>query len=56
MRKQYWQHIVPVGDLREHDCEGECWCQPHYDEINQVVVHQSMDMREYLDMVERVIH
>ena len=38
-------HVVPINDLREHDTECACWCNPTVvDEA--VVVHNSMDERE----------
>lgn len=38
-------HVVPVGDLREHITDGECWCNPSVDD-DLVVIHNSMDERE----------
>ena len=40
-------HVVPVNDLREHVTDGtECWCHPEYDDIDCLVIHNSMDDRE----------
>jgi hypothetical protein len=40
-------HVMPVGDLREHDDTAECWCRPSRDEEEpRVVIHNSMDGRE----------
>lgn len=44
-------HVYPMGDLREHEVgEGagvSCWCHPKRDdEVEGVVVHNSMDERE----------
>lgn len=41
---QGW-HIVPNGDLREHDTGVVCWCRPVPTE-DGIVVHTSMDGRE----------
>lgn len=39
------QHVVPVGDLREHETTMNCWCKPRR-LWNGIVVHNSMDERE----------
>jgi hypothetical protein len=39
------QHVVPLGDLREHEASPECWCGPH-EESDGVWVHNSLDRRE----------
>lgn len=40
-------HVIPVGDLREHDLSRRCWCKPEEDsEEPAVVVHNSLDGRE----------
>jgi hypothetical protein len=36
--------VYPLNDLREHDTEGNCWCDPTDDE--GLRVHHSMDRRE----------
>lgn len=47
------QHVVPVGDLIEHETTDECPCGPRSDEVERddgsygwVVVHHSLDGRE----------
>ena len=45
-------HVVPVGDLRDHDTDKPCWCKAIEDE-NGVVVHNSMDGREKFETGER---
>jgi hypothetical protein len=37
-------HVCPVDDLRPHDLNADCWCQPTDDD--GVMVHHSMDRRE----------
>jgi hypothetical protein len=40
-------HVVPLGDLREHEVSLRCWCKPVQDEEEpNVWVHNSMDQRE----------
>ena len=40
-------HVMPLNDLREHDCAVDCWCRPTQDdECPEVWVHHSMDERE----------
>ncbi len=45
-------HVVPVGDLREHDDSTECWCRPE-EKHPLVWVHNSMDGREAFETGER---
>lgn len=41
-------HVIPMGDLREHDSAATCWCKPTPDaEEPQVWIHNSMDRREH---------
>ena len=40
-------HVIPIGDLREHEDSDTCWCRPRRDdEEPSVVIHNSMDQRE----------
>jgi len=40
-------HIVPVGDLRDHDADPDCWCGPTEDDEDPGIwVHHAMDKRE----------
>lgn len=40
-------HVIPTGDLREHDTSKDCWCHPTpADDELDVIVHHSMDRRE----------
>lgn len=57
MRYKRWSHVFPIEDMWDHYLDGrECWCQPDYDEENQVVIHNSMDMREYFEALPRTLH
>lgn len=39
-------HVIPLGDLRDHDCGAECWCRPVQDEEDLFWMHNAMDGRE----------
>lgn len=48
-------HVVPQGDLREHDPWPTCWCKSvEDDEEPGLWVHQSMDGREAFETGERL--
>lgn len=47
-------HVIPAGDLREHEGSVACWCRPSIDEDEPgVVVHNAMDGREAYETGER---
>jgi hypothetical protein len=49
-------HVVPIGDLREHECEPTCWCGPTPDdEEPRLFLHHSMDGREAFETGERLV-
>jgi len=40
-------HVVPLGDLREHEFSRHCWCRPTEDgETLGMFVHHALDQRE----------
>lgn len=40
-------HIVPLDDLRDHEADPACWCNPTEDEEDPGIwVHSAMDKRE----------
>lgn len=40
-------HVMPVADLREHNCTPLCWCRPLRDDADpEIVLHNAMDRRE----------
>ena len=43
-------HVIPVGDLREHEPLPTCWCKPTPDEDHDVFVHLSLDGREAFEI------
>jgi hypothetical protein len=44
--------VFPVNDLRAHDLDRECWCQPFDDD--GITVHNSMDLRETYERGRKV--
>lgn len=45
-------HVLPLGDLREHDEMRECWCRPDVTQepdCDAVVVHHALDGRELVE-------
>ena len=43
-------HVVPIGDLREHDSNVRCWCKPSQDdEEPRLWIHHAMDRREEIE-------
>lgn len=41
-------HVIPINDLKEHECSEQCWCAPTLDaEADGLVyIHHSLDGRE----------
>lgn len=40
-------HVVPLYDLREHQVDAGCWCNPELsDAIPDLWIHKSADGRE----------
>lgn len=40
-------HVVPLGDLRDHEPSPQCWCSPRNgDDEPSVWVHNALDGRE----------
>ena len=39
-------HVIPIGDLREHEESVDCWCRPTLDDQEDIFVHHSLDRRE----------
>jgi hypothetical protein len=47
-------HVVPIGDLREHELSAECWCAPIEDaDTPNLWSHNSADGREAFERGER---
>lgn len=48
-------HVIPLGDLREHDSTPQCWCTPtEDDETPGLWLHHAMDGREAFETGERL--
>lgn len=48
-------HVIPLGDLREHDSAPQCWCHPSEDdETPGLWLHHAMDGREAFETGERL--
>ena len=41
-------HVIPLGDLEDHEASTECWCCP-YDDHEGVVTHNAKDCREQME-------
>lgn len=41
-------HVIPIDDLKEHECRPECWCRPSLgsEGAGRYWVHNSLDGRE----------
>ena len=51
----YCLHIIPVGDLKPHDCSPQCWCRPTETETG-MMEHHAMDQRERYETGELKPH
>lgn len=51
-------HIVPTADIKEHDLNTFCPCDPlvDYDEPEILVIHNAFDGRELLELAEEILH
>lgn len=47
-------HVVPKNDLKPHTLKINCWCKPFMDD--EVIVHNSLDRREYVERGEAYTH
>jgi len=41
--------ILPINDIKEHSCGGECICNPEIE--NNLIIHNSFDGREATESV-----
>jgi hypothetical protein len=37
-------HLIPLGDLRDHEPTPQCWCNP--ERVDAILAHRAMDRRE----------
>ncbi len=51
-------HIIPIGDLKEHEESEDCWCKPEIDDeyVELIYIHNSMDGREEYESGKRKPH
>ena len=49
-------HVVPLGDLREHELTADCWCSPQEECDGLLIVHNAADEREKYETGERKKH
>lgn len=44
-------HVIPIDDLRDHEPNLDCWCQPYVDEEDEdYIIHNSLDGREDFEL------
>ena len=41
-------HVIPLGDLDDHEASTECWCSP-LDNGDGTVTHHAKDCREQME-------
>lgn len=41
-------HVIPLGDLDDHEASTECWCHP-LDISDGIVTHNAKDCREQME-------
>ena len=51
-------HVMPVGDLREHESNYLCFCKPEIrnEGENMIAVHNSLDGREGVEWVNEILN
>lgn len=51
-------HIIPVEDMRQHDGNSKCWCNPliEFELYGTIVTHNSLDERELYETGQRKPH
>ena len=47
------KQVYPLRDLKEHLLERPCWCNPSYDEEDDILIHNAADEREKFETGER---
>jgi len=43
-------HVIPLNDKIDHTCDDQCPCMPRKVEDGMVIVHNSFDGREILEI------
>ena len=51
-------NVTPTNDLKEHIDDTTCWCNPEVilENNEMIVIHNSMDGREYLEEAEKILN
>jgi hypothetical protein len=49
-------HVIPLRDLKEHECSITCSCKPKVEEQGKLIVHNSWDRREEFEKYGRTGH
>ena len=39
-------HVLPLNDIRGHECSDACWCRPDTETDPGICSHNSLDRRE----------
>lgn len=47
------RHVLPIGDLCEHEESQNCWCNPIHDDDYPIIIHNALDGREKFETGER---
>jgi hypothetical protein len=51
------QHVLPIGDMWEHECSPDCWCVPVEDtEVEGMWIHNAADGRQDYESGKRKPH
>lgn len=49
-------HVIPLGDLVEHQIHAKCWCCPTLDADSDSLIHHPADFRDEFDEWEIAEH
>ena len=50
-------HIIPLGDLREHEESVQCWCEPQESTSEpDILVHNALDGREAYETDQKLLN
>ena len=50
-------HIIPLGDLREHEESALCWCKPQESTSEPGIwVHSALDGRELYETGQKLLN
>jgi hypothetical protein len=49
MQRQDIYHVIPINDLKDHLDNARCWCHPEVKDEGTLIVHYSLDAREFYE-------